>query len=219
MFPWACGLARHITADELANTITHGFGLIGSIVGFIVLLILAILRCGKWQIVGCAIFGVTLVCLYAASTLYHGISSPRAKRALMIFDHSAIYLLIAGTYTPFLLVNLRGSWGWSLLAVIWSMAVVGILFKLWFADRFPVISVSAYVVMGWLGVLAAHQVYTHVPLAGVVWIVLGGLAYTIGVIFYACKRIPHHHVIWHLLVMAGSACHYIAVLYSVFPRA
>jgi hemolysin III len=219
MFSWARGLTRHITADELANTLTHGFGLISSIVGFIILLILAILRGGKWQIVGCAIFGVTLVCLYAASTFYHGISSPRAKRALMIFDHSAIYLLIAGTYTPFLLVNLRGSCGWSLLAVIWSMAVVGILFKLWFADRFPAISVSAYVGMGWLGVIAAHQVYTHVPLTGVVWIVLGGLAYTIGVIFYACRRIPHHHVIWHLLVMAGSACHYIAVLYSVFPRA
>jgi hemolysin III len=219
MFCWARGLTRHILADELANTLTHGFGLISSIVGFIILLILAILRGGKWQIVGCAIFGVTLVCLYAASTFYHGISSPRAKRALMIFDHSAIYLLIAGTYTPFLLVNLRGSWGWSLLAVIWSMAVVGILFKLWFADRFPAISVSAYVGMGWLGVIAAHQVSTHVPLTGVVWIILGGLAYTIGVIFYACKRIPHHHLIWHLLVMAGSACHYIAVLCSVFPRA
>jgi hemolysin III len=219
MFSWARGLTQHITADELANTLTHGFGLVSSIVGFVILLILAILHGGVWQILGCSIFGVTLVCLYAASTFYHGTSSPRAKRALMIFDHSAIYLLIAGTYTPFLLVNLRGSWGWSLFAVIWSMAIVGILFKLWFADRFPVISVSAYVAMGWLGIIAAHQVYAHVPLTGVVWIVLGGLAYSIGVVFYACKKIPYHHVIWHLLVMTGSACHYIAILYSVFPRA
>jgi len=218
MLSWARGLTRHITADELANTLTHGFGLVSSIIGFVILLSVAIVRGGIWQILGCAVFGVTLVCLYAASTFYHGTSSPRAKQALMIFDHSAIYLLIAGTYTPFLLVNLRGSWGWSLLAVIWSMAVVGILFKLWFADRFPIISVSAYVAMGWLGIIAARQVYTHVPLTGVVWIVLGGLAYSIGVIFYACKKIPHHHVIWHLLVMTGSTCHYIAILYSVFPR-
>jgi hemolysin III len=164
-------------------------------------------------------FGLSTVLLYGASATYHALRLPPERlRFFQLLDHSAIYLLIAGTYTPFLLVNLRGSWGWSLLAVIWSMAVVGILFKLWYADRFPAISVSAYVGMGWLGVIAAHQVYTHVPVTGVVWIVLGGLAYTIGVIFYACKRIPHHHVIWHLLVMAGSACHYIAVLYSVFPR-
>jgi hemolysin III len=219
MFSWARALTRHITADELANTLTHGFGLVSSIVGLVILLVLAILRGGKWQILGCAIFGATLVCLYAASTFYHGASSPRAKSALMILDHCAIYLLIAGTYTPFLLVNLRGSWGWSLLSVIWSMAVVGILFKLWFVDRFPVISVSAYVTMGLLGIIAAHQVYTHVPFTGVVWIVLGGLAYLIGVIFYSCRKIPYHHVIWHLLVMTGSACHYIAILYSVFPRA
>jgi len=218
MFSWARGITRHITADELANTLTHGFGLVCSVIGFAILLGVAIVRGGKWQILGCAIFGVTMVCLYAASTCYHGISSPRAKRLFMIFDHCAIYLLIAGTYTPFLLVNLRGSLGWSLFAVIWSVAVVGILFKLWFADRFPVISVAGYVAMGWLGVIAAHQMYIHVPLTGLVWIVMGGLAYSIGVIFYACKKIPYHHVIWHLLVITGSACHYIAILYSVFPR-
>lgn len=219
MFSWARVLTRHITADELANTLTHGAGLVASVLGFVLLLILAIVRGGTWQILGCAIYGATLVCLYAASTFYHGTSSPRAKRVLHIFDHCAIYLLIAGTYTPFLLVNLHGSWGWSLFAVIWSFAVLGILFKLWFADRFPVLSVSAYVTMGCLGVIAAHQVYTHVPLTGIVWIILGGAAYCIGVVFYACKKIPHHHVIWHLLVLTGSACHYIAILYSVFPRA
>jgi hemolysin III len=216
MFPWTRALARHITADEIANTLTHGIGLVCSILGFAVLLALAILRGGLWQILGCAIYGATLVCLYAASTFYHGVSSPRAKRILHIFDHCAIYLLIAGTYTPFLLVNLHGSWGWSLFAAMWSIAVAGILFKLWFADRFPIFSVAMYVIMGWLGLIAARQVYLHVPLTGIVWIVLGGAAYTIGVVFYSCKRIPHHHVVWHLLVMAGSTCHYIAILYSVF---
>ena len=219
MFSWARAVARHITADEIANTLTHGIGLVTSVLGFAVLLALAILRGGAWQILGCAIYGATLVCLYAASTFYHGVSSPRAKQILHIFDHCAIYLLIAGTYTPFLLVNLRGSWGWSLFAALWSLAVVGILLKLWFTDRFPILSVSAYVLMGWLGIIAGHQIYMHVPLTGIVWIVLGGLAYSIGVIFYACRRIPHHHVIWHLLVMAGSVCHYVAILYSVFPRA
>jgi hemolysin III len=216
MFSWTHAITRHITADELANTLTHGIGLICSILGFAVLLVLAILRGGTWQIFGCAIYGITLVCLYAASTFYHGVSSPRAKRALHIFDHCAIYLLIAGTYTPFLLVNLHGSWGWSLFAGMWSLAVAGILFKLWFADRFPILSVTMYLAMGWLGLIAARQVYLHVPLRGVVWILLGGLAYSIGVIFYSCKRIPHHHAVWHLLVMAGSVCHYVAILYSVF---
>jgi len=209
-------MTRSITADEVANTLTHGVGLLCSVLGFVILLILATVHGGAWQILGCAIYGATLVCLYTASTFYHGVSSPRAKRILHVFDHCAIYLLIAGTYTPFLLVNMRGNWGWSLFAAIWGFAAAGILFKLWFADRFPALSVSAYVVMGWLGVIAARQVYVHIPLRGIVWIVLGGLAYSIGVVFYACKKIPHHHVIWHLLVMTGSTCHYVAVLYSVF---
>jgi hemolysin III len=137
----------------------------------------------------------------------------------MIFDHCAIYALIAGTYTPFLLVNLHGSWGWSLFGVIWGIAASGILFKLWFADRFPIFSTSLYLAMGWLGVVAARQIYLHVPPAGILWLCLGAAIYSVGVVFFACKRIPHHHLIWHLLVMAGSACHFIAVLYSVCPRA
>ena len=126
MFSWTRAITRHITADEIANTLTHGIGLVCSILGFAALLVLAILRGGTRQILGCAIYGITLVCLYAASTFYHGVSSPRVKRVLLIFDHCAIYLLIAGTYTPFLLVNLHGSWGWSLFAAMWSIAVAGI---------------------------------------------------------------------------------------------
>jgi hemolysin III len=184
-----------------------------------VLLVVTLIRGGKWQIISCGIYGLTLICVYAASTLYHGVSSPRWKRAFLLFDHCAIYLLIAGTYTPFLLVNLRGGWGWPMFGVIWGIAVSGVLFKLLFADRFPIFSVALYLGMGWLGIIAAKQVYVHVPSIGLVWIFAGAFAYSIGVIFYACKKIPHHHVIWHLLVMAGSGCHYVAILYSVFPPA
>jgi hemolysin III len=217
MCPWARRLARQITVEELANTLAHGVGLVCSLIAFVILTILAILHGGRWQIVSCAIYGISLVSLYAASTLYHGTSSQRAKHALMIFDHCAIYALIAGTYTPFLLVNLKGSWGWSLFGVIWTLAVSGILFKLWFVERFPIFSTSLYVAMGWLGIIAAREVYLHVPPVGIFWLCLGGLMYSFGVIFYACKRIPHHHLIWHLMVMAGSTCHFIAILYSVFP--
>jgi hemolysin III len=219
MVSWARAVTKHITVEELPNALTHGFGLLCSILGFLVLLAVTLIRGGKWQIISCAIYGLTLICVYAASTLYHGVSSPRWKKGFLLFDHCAIYLLIAGTYTPFLLVNLRGGWGWPMFGVIWGIAVSGVLFKLLFADRFPIFSVAMYLGMGWLGIVAAKQVYVHVPSIGLAWIFAGAFAYSIGVIFYACKKIPHHHVIWHLLVMAGSGCHYIAILYSVFPPA
>jgi hemolysin III len=219
MYSWARKLTQQITVEELANTLTSGAGLICSLVGFVVLIVLSLLHGGRWEIISCAIYGVSLVSLYAASTLYHGVSSPRAKQALLIFDHCAIYLLIAGTYTPFLLVNLRGSLGWSLFGTIWGVGISGILFKLWFADRFPILSTSLYLAMGWLGVLGASELNLHVPHQGVLWLCVGGLVYSLGVIFFACRRIPHHHMIWHLMVLAGSACHFIAVLYAVFPSA
>ena len=205
----------HDPLEELANAITHGVGLVFSIIGFVILLALAVMRGGPWQIAGCAIYGVTLVCLYAASTLYHSVLSPRFKRALLIFDHCAIYSLIAGTYTPFLLVNLRGPWGWSLFGVMWGLALGGILFKLWFVDHFPIMSTSFYVLMAWAGVVAVKPVLAQVPAAGLFWLVVGGLMYMLGVVFYASKRIPHHHAIWHIFVMGGSTCHYVAVLYAV----
>ena len=171
------------------------------------------------QTAGCAIYGATLVSLYAASTLYHGILSTSLKRALLIFDHCAIYLLIAGTYTPFLLVNLRGPWGWSLFGVVWGLALAGILFKFWFVGHFPILSTSLYVAMGWLGVIAFKPILAHVPATGLLWLVIGGLMYSIGVVFYALKRVPYNHVVWHVFVMAGSTCYYFAILYAVFPQA
>lgn len=203
---------HRISAEELANTITHGIGLALSIAGFIVLLVLAALRGGPRQIISCAIYGATLVCVYVASTLYHGIPSPRRKRALRIFDHCAVYLLIAGTYTPFLLVNLRGGWSWSLLGIVWGLAMAGIIFKLRFVEHFQFLSTTVYVLMGWLAVIAAKPLFVSVPAGGLLWLLAGGLLYTVGVVFYAWESIPYNHVIWHLFVLAASACHYVAVL-------
>jgi hemolysin III len=214
-------MSRHLTqrlsVEEIANTITNGIGLALSVAGFVILLVLAALRGGALQIVSCAIYGTTLITLYAASTLYHGIVAPRLKRALRIFDHSAIFLLIAGTYTPFLLVNLRGAWGWSLFGVVWGLAMAGIVFKFWFVERFGFLSTTVYLLMGWLVVIAARPVLSHVPASELIWLAAGGLCYTAGVIFYASKRIPYAHVIWHVFVLAGSTCHYFAVLRCLLP--
>lgn len=208
-----------VSVDELANSVTHGIGLVLSIAGFVALLVIAIVRGGAWQIVSCAIYGVTLICLYACSTLYHGLSTRRVKRIFGIFDHSAIFLLIAGTYTPFLLVNLRGAWGWSLLGIVWGLATVGIVLKVWFVNCHSILSTGLYVLMGWLALIAVKPLFEAVPTIGLIWLLAGGLMYTVGVAFYAWKRIAYNHAIWHLFVMAGSTCHYFAVIYSVFPQA
>jgi len=207
---------RH-SLEEIANASTHGVGLLLSIAGFVALLVLATLRGTAWHIVACCIYGATLICLYAASTLYHAAISPGVKRTLRIFDHSAIYLLIAGTYTPFLLVSLRGPWGWSLFGVIWGLALAGVLFKFWFVERFAILSTAVYIAMGWFVVIAAKPVITHLSLTAIIWLLAGGLAYTGGVVFFAAKRIPYNHAIWHLFVLAGSFCHYLAVLSTVIP--
>lgn len=217
--PLARAAKKRVSFDELANSVTHGIGLGLSIAGFAALLVLAIARGGAWQIASCAIYGVTLICVYASSTLYHGLPSRRVKRIFRIFDHSAIFLLIAGTYTPFLLVNLRGGWGWSLLGIVWGLAAVGIVLKVWFVDRHPILSTGVYVLMGWLALIAVKPLFQAVPTIGLIWLLAGGLMYTVGVVFYAWKRIPYNHVVWHLFVMAGSACHYFAVVYSVIPQA
>ena len=211
-------LSRRLTLEELANTITHGIGLLLSVAGFLVLLVFAIIRGTASHVVACSIYGAALICLYTASTLYHATISPRLKRALKIFDHCAIYLLIAGTYTPFLLLNLRGAWGWSLFGVVWGLALAGILFKFWFVDHFEYLSTAIYVAMGWMVVIAAKPVLAHVPTATLLWLLAGGLLYSSGVIFYLWKRLPYSHVVWHLFVLGGSACHYFAILRSLPAR-
>jgi len=208
--------AHRVSVEELANVVTHGIGLVLSIGGFVALLMLAVRRGSLWPIVSCAIYGSTLVCLYAASTLCHGVPWPRLRRAFLIFDHCAIYLLIAGTYTPFLLVSLRGVWGWSLFGVMWGLALAGVLFQLRFAGHFLMVTTWLYVLMGWIGVIAIKPMLAHVPIDSLVWLLAGGLAYSVGVVFYAWKRLPYHHMIWHMFVMAGSALHYVAILHCVF---
>lgn len=203
--------------EELANGITHGIGLVLSVVGLAVLVFLSVMRGNAWHIVGCTTFGVSLVLLYTASTMYHSFRTPRWKRILKTLDHTAIYLLIAGTYTPFTLVNLRGFWGWTLFTLVWSLSVFGILWKIFNVDRYQIISTLIYIAMGWLVVIAIKPLFLGIPLSGIAWLAAGGLFYTIGVIFFAANRIPYNHAIWHIFVLAGSICHYIAVMLYVLP--
>jgi hemolysin III len=205
-------------STELTNGVTHGVGLGLSIAGLAVLVVLAARFGTARHVVACSVYGVTLVLLYLASTLYHSVQAPRAKHVLRIIDHAAIYLLIAGTYTPFTLVTLRGPWGWSLFGVVWGMALAGIVFKIFFVDRWGALSVAVYVGMGWLAVFAVKPLMATLSTAGLAWLFAGGLAYTLGLIFYAWERIPHHHAIWHVFVMVGSACHFFSVMYFVLPR-
>ncbi|MBP7340957.1 MAG: hemolysin III family protein [Smithellaceae bacterium] len=203
--------------EEVLNSITHGAGILLSIAALVLLIFFSSLSGGTVHVVSCTIFGVTLILLYTASTLYHGILRPRVKRVLKIFDHSCIYLLIAGTYTPFLLVTLRGALGWTLLGVIWLLAVLGVLFKIFFIHRFQIVSTIAYVLMGWIIILAIKPLLEALPAGGLAFLVAGGLAYSLGVIFYAWKKLPFNHAIWHLFVLAGSICHFFAVLLYVVP--
>lgn len=157
--------------------------------------------------------------LYAASTAYHGIRLPRARRLLRILDHAAIYLLIAGTYTPFALISLRGAWGWSLFGLIWALAAIGVVFKVFFTGRFPRTSTVVYLAMGWLALIAVRQLFTHLPLSGLILLFSGGLCYTVGVLFFALDdRMRFNHAIWHIFVLAGSTCHFFAIVLSTLPR-
>jgi hemolysin III len=201
-------------AEEIANSITHGIGAALSLTGMTVLIFLAALERDPLQIVSISIYGSTLVILYLASTLYHSFQHPRVKHILQVIDHSAVYLLIAGTYTPFLLVGLRGAWGWSFLALIWGMALLGIAFKILFIRHFQRLSALGYILMGWLGVLVLRELYFNLPTTGIIWLGAGGAAYTIGVVFAAWRK-PFTHTVWHLFVLGGSICHYFAVLHLI----
>ncbi len=200
--------------EEIANSVTHGAALVGSVAAMPVLVIAAANRHDIWQIVGGTIFGITLVLLYLASTLYHALPAGRAKGLFRRLDHSAIYLLIAGSYTPFTLGALRGPWGYTLLSLIWTLAVLGIVAKFTLGFRFPRLSTMFYLGMGWLIVIAIHPLITHVSPSGLAWLVAGGLCYTGGVVFYVTDtRVKFGHALWHLCVVAGSSCHFIAVLW------
>ncbi len=204
--------------EEIANSITHGIGLLLALAALSVMIVFAALRGTAWHIVACSIYGTTLVLLFMASTLYHSLPGPRVKAVLKIIDHSAIYLVIAGTYTPFLLVPLRGPWGWSLFGVIWGLTLIGIVFKIFFAGRFKLISTLIYVGMGWIVVIAIRPLCVNLPLGGLLWLLAGGLFYTGGTVFYMKRSIPFNHAIWHAFVLAGSLCHFISIMFFVIPR-
>ena len=208
-------MRRPLTCEEeLACSISHGIGLAASVVALPVLVITALERQDTWQVVGGAIYGTMLILLYAASTFYHAVPPHKEGKALWrVLDHSAIYLLIAGTYTPFTLGALRGPWGWSLLVAIWVLAVGGILFKTFLGFRFPKTSAAFYLAMGWLVLIALRPLTTHVHPGGVAWLLAGGVSYTAGVIFFAWHRLRYAHLVWHLFVLGGSACHFFAVLF------
>lgn len=203
--------------EEIANSVTHGIGTALSVAGLTLLVALAVIYGDVWRVVSFSIYGGSLVLLYLCSTLYHSIQQPKVKRILRIFDHSAIYLLIAGTYTPFTLVSMRGPWGWTLFGVVWSLALLGIAFKTVFIGKYEKLATAAYVLMGWLVVIAFKQMLVTVPPGGVLWLVIGGVVYTLGVIFYAWEKLPYNHAIWHLFVLGGSACHFFAILFHVLP--
>lgn len=210
-------LERHTFREELANSITHGLGIVASVAGGAVLITLAAVHGDAWHVVAASVFVTSLVLLYTASTLYHAIPHQAAKARLKVLDHCAIFLLIAGTYTPFTLIGLRGSWGWALFGTIWTLAVAGIAFKLFFTGRFRRTSTLIYVAMGWLIVLAIGPLVRAVPATTIGWLVAGGIAYTAGTFFYHNRRVPYAHAIWHLFVLAGSVMHFIAVLTQVVP--
>ena len=203
--------------EEIANAATHGVGLVASILAIPILLGAAAAGGDTGLFVATAIFAATLVLLYATSTLYHALPPSRAKRICRVLDHSAIYLLIAGTYTPFAVGILRGGWGWGLLGVIWVLAVLGILFKAFGGLRFPRLSTFLYLGMGWLAVLVLRPLAAALPWTGLAWIVGGGLLYTAGVVFYVWERPRYSHMIWHLFVLGGSVCHFVAVLWYALP--
>lgn len=196
--------------EEIANALTHGMGVLLSLGGGATLIILAALAGSAWKVVGVAVFAATLVALYAASTGYHLARGETLKRRLKVLDHSAIYLLIAGTYTPFMLDALRGPWGWSLFGVIWGLAVAGVVFKLFFAGRFHRLSTAIYIAMGWLVVIAVGPMVARLGTVTLLWLLAGGIAYTAGTAFYHARH-RYAHAVWHVFVLAGSVCHAVAV--------
>jgi hemolysin III len=204
--------------EEIANSLTHGLGLILSVGGLCVLVTVAGLRGDAWTVTGCAVFGASLVLLYGASTCYHALPAPRWKPWLRVFDHAAIFLLIAGSYTPFLLVSLRGPWGWSLFGVVWTIAVAGIVLKVFYTGRCRLLSTILYLFMGWIVLIAIKPLVEALPRSSLILLFAGGAAYSAGTLFYMWKRLPYHHAVWHLFVLGGSVCHFFAVFSGVVPR-
>jgi hemolysin III len=211
MFPY------YSVGEEIANSLTHGIGVVLSVAGLAVLTGFASAFGTVWHIVSCSIYGVTQILLYTASTLYHGIPLPRAKAVLRVLDHAAIFLLIAGTYTPFALISLGGAMGWTILGVVWGLAITGIAFQTILIRHKAILTILPYIAMGWLAVFAVKPMVESIAPGGLILLTAGGLCYTLGCVFYVWRRLPYHHAVWHIFVMGGSAMHFFAVLFYVIP--
>lgn len=207
---------RYTPGEELANSLTHGLGLLLSIAGLCGLMLVS---GGVRETASCLVYGATLIFVYATSTLYHGVRLPQAKRLLRTLDHVAIFLLIAGTYTPFMLIALRGAWGWSLFAVVWTLAAVGAALELTALRRWRGAMIGLYIAIGWVGLVALKPLAAALPTPGLWLLFGGGASYTFGVLFYVWRRLRYHHAVWHLFVLGGSALQYFAVLLYVLPKA
>lgn len=203
--------------EEKLNVISHGIGFILSIIALVLLVVYASLKGSSWHIVSFSIYGASLIVLYAASTLYHYVQKPKLRYKLNIFDHAAIYILIAGTYTPFTLVVLKGWVGWTIFGVSWGLALIGVILKLFFTGKFDKISTITYVLMGWLIIFAIKPLVNNLPTEGLIWLLVGGILYTIGAILYSIKKIKYNHAIFHIFVLLGSFSHFIAVFFYVLP--
>lgn len=203
--------------EELANTLTHGIGALLSIAALVLMVVFSAMYGDAWHITSVSIYGATLILLYSASALYHGIPMPRVKNILQKIDHASIYLLIAGTYTPFTLVSLRGSWGWTLFGLVWGIALLGIVIELMSRTRRHKLSLALYLGMGWIVIIAIQPMLNSVGIGGLVLLLLGGLSYSLGVIFYVRDTLAYNHAIWHVFVMLGSGLHFFSIFFYVIP--
>ena len=208
---------KQSVGEEIANSVTHGIGALLSIAGTVILIVRAAMYGTTIHVVSFAIYGLSLILLHTSSSLYHALHAPRAKRVFWVFDHSTIYLLIAGTYTPFLLISLSGSWGLGMMIAIWTLAIIGILLATLCVGRFRKTALALYLGMGWLIVLVSRELWHSVPHEALVFVAAGGASYTLGVAFYVWKRLPYSHMIWHLFVLGGSICHYFGILLYLVP--
>ncbi|WP_027963034.1 PAQR family membrane homeostasis protein TrhA [Halalkalibacillus halophilus] len=209
---------QYSNKEELVNAITHGIGALLSIAGLVILIVFASINENPWQIVSVSIYGTTMLIMYLSSTIVHSLPNGNAKDWFLFIDHSSIYLFIAGTYTPILLILLRGPIGWTLLGVIWGVAILGIIFKIFFVKKFMFVSTMIYIFLGWFIVFVWRPLAAEMELTGLIYLIIGGVLYSVGSIFYMWRAFPYHHAVWHLFVIGGSAFHFFAILlYIVLP--
>ena len=199
--------------EEIANSITHGLGLVLSVAALTILVVYASLDGDPWRITAFSIYGSSLTILYLVSTLYHSLTNSRIKAIFRRLDHAAIYLLIAGTYTPIILISLRTTWVIYILPIVWTMAVIGVYIKVFYIHRYERLTLTYYIIMGWMALIAAKPLFNSIPIESFIWIIVGGVAYTTGVVFYVWDRLPFNHTIWHGFVLAGSFSHFMGILY------